>query len=132
MCIRDRYGAVFQDYPQLSLSVAENVLGRPYKYEDEETVVSADVYKRQDNGLLFTIATGRSLSSITHFINGFGISCPLIISNGARIVAVSYTHLSLSFISSTRRNTLQPAPPFFLKIPYQISNTSFYEKQDNF
>ena len=45
------------------------------------------IKKAIDNGLLFTIATGRSLSSITHFINGFGISCPLIISNGARIVA---------------------------------------------
>ena len=38
---RSMYGAVFQDYHQLSLSVAENVLGRPYKSEDEETVVSA-------------------------------------------------------------------------------------------
>lgn len=28
------------------------------------------IKKAIDNGLLFTIATGRSLSSITHFING--------------------------------------------------------------
>ncbi len=38
------------------------------------------------NGLLFTIATGRSLSSITQFIDEFDISCPLITNNGARIV----------------------------------------------
>lgn len=38
---RNCCGAVFQDYRQMSLTVAENVLGRPYRPEDEEAVVSA-------------------------------------------------------------------------------------------
>lgn len=38
---RSLYGVVFQDYQQLSLSIAENVLGRPYKEEDEDKVTDA-------------------------------------------------------------------------------------------
>ena len=38
---RDRYGVVFQDYKQIAMSVAENVLGRPYCEEDEQTVINA-------------------------------------------------------------------------------------------
>lgn len=38
---RESYGVVFQDYKQMSLTVAENVLGRPYRDEDEETVINA-------------------------------------------------------------------------------------------
>lgn len=38
---RRTYGVVFQDYKQMSLSVAENVLGRPYTDADEELVVDS-------------------------------------------------------------------------------------------
>lgn len=44
------------------------------------------IKKAVKDGLLFTIATGRSLCSITQFIDEFEISCPLITNNGARIV----------------------------------------------
>ncbi len=38
---RKMYGVVFQDYKQMSLSVAENVLGRPYIDENEELVIDS-------------------------------------------------------------------------------------------
>lgn len=38
---RRTYGVVFQDYKQMALTVAENVLGRPYHISDEEVVWSA-------------------------------------------------------------------------------------------
>ncbi len=38
---RGSFGTVFQDYRNFSLSVAENVLGRPYREDDEETVCDA-------------------------------------------------------------------------------------------
>ena len=38
---RDTIGVVMQDYKPLALSVAENVLGRPYEAEDAETVLRA-------------------------------------------------------------------------------------------
>lgn len=38
---RDTIGVVMQDYKPLALSVAENVLGRPYEAEDEKTVLRA-------------------------------------------------------------------------------------------
>ena len=38
---RDRYGVVLQDYKQIAMSVAENVLNRPYCDEDEQTVIDA-------------------------------------------------------------------------------------------
>jgi len=38
---RSTFGVVFQDYKQLALSVAENVLGRPYTDSDEATVRNA-------------------------------------------------------------------------------------------
>lgn len=44
------------------------------------------IKKAVKDGPLFTIATGRSLCSITQFIDEFEISCPLITNNGARIV----------------------------------------------
>lgn len=38
---RRLFGVVFQDYRQLSVTVAENVLGRPFLPEDEETVTES-------------------------------------------------------------------------------------------
>lgn len=38
---RKQYGVVFQDYKLFSLSVAENVLLRPYREDDEATVINA-------------------------------------------------------------------------------------------
>ncbi len=38
---RFRYGVMFQDYHQLSISVAENVLGRPYTEQDQDKVEMA-------------------------------------------------------------------------------------------
>lgn len=41
---RHTYGVVFQDYRQMAVTVAENVLGRPYRDSDEETVRRALEY----------------------------------------------------------------------------------------
>lgn len=38
---RRTYGVVFQDYKQMAFTVAENVLGRPYRDSDEKTVWNA-------------------------------------------------------------------------------------------
>lgn len=38
---RKMFGVVFQDYKQMSLTVAENVLGRPYRDEDEALVIES-------------------------------------------------------------------------------------------
>lgn len=38
---RAMYGVVFQDYQELTVSIAENVLGRPYVESDEERVIEA-------------------------------------------------------------------------------------------
>lgn len=60
---RRTYGVVFQDYKQMSVTVAENVLGRPFCAGDEETVVDSlkkaglyEMIQRQPNGI-HTIVT---------------------------------------------------------------------------
>ncbi len=74
-----KYKAIVADVDGTLIAPSEKEATVPSK------IVREKVAKAQKKGVIFTIATGRSLSWTTNIISGLNLSSPIILDNGAKI-----------------------------------------------